>query len=300
MWGCGLSLIPCSGRVPSKSFARPTSPRTRPVHLNLHCSGARLQATRPGNSQPRQPQPRYTPSRETPSRPSTAQNYRQQQESQDQWAGSQPDDAEIKALQSAVDKSYKQKLLELRKVLTPETIADLRANTPPEQRAELDSILFDIQQLDGIDEADIEASVRLTEEEQQYVQAAQQDSVLPNTFEDYLQGMFPSYTPQELVQYLDQNLLSELEVLFDEMKEFERMPEGDVVEKYQQLSRKLDQLAMQQTRPNMMASSQQQQPQQEQQQQQQRVPRQRAPTPARRRVRGPLFQRKSSSNGKTS
>lgn len=59
------------------------------------------------------------------------------------------DDAEYYLmLQSAISKSYKQKLLEFRRTMTPELIDSVRASLPPEHLMQLDQILREVALLE--------------------------------------------------------------------------------------------------------------------------------------------------------
>jgi hypothetical protein len=94
-------------------------------------------------------------------------------------------------LQSAISKTYRQKLLEFRRTVTPATLASMRAGLPPEHLPQLEMILREAAELGEDDEfepfgsaagPDAGASPLELSDEEQLAMDMLRDASLPSDF----------------------------------------------------------------------------------------------------------------------
>lgn len=156
-------------------------------------------------------------------------------------------DSTQQTLQQVIDKTYKDKLREFKRALTPELLAELQSSLPVDQLQPLQEMLDEMRDLpedDGGSEG-----VTLTQEEQQVIEQFSHSLDLPEDFSSYLADMVAdsdtSADLQRLLMELSAPHLEELETLYAEMRNLEQLPAEQVPEKYAELSRRMEALSLQ-------------------------------------------------------
>ena len=112
-----------------------------------------------------------------------------------QQAAQEGEDAaeEFLLLQSAISKTYRQKLLQFRRTVTPDMLDSIRAGLPPEHHPQLEMIMREAAALGPEDDAMLGAEADALTHEEQLAWEVLQD---PDTPADFMRCATPSCMPK--------------------------------------------------------------------------------------------------------